>query len=228
MNTSGRFQNQGSRPYVNGNREQTNNFLLDGVDVNDSIDNRIGYQPNVDALEEVQVLTGNAPAEFGNAAGAVVNAQMRSGTNQFHGNVFEFLRNDKLDANGFFNNRAGAAKRAFRRNIFGGTFGGPVKQQRRSSSWITRARARWIADPRGRPWRFAAYRTGNLSRFPQQIKDPADGPGLPRQHHSRQPHHESGRQGAVRRSEALSAAEHAGHRHAGGDQQLSSAARRIR
>ena len=56
---NGRF---GARPYVNGNREQTNNFMLDGVDVNDSIDNRVGYSPNVDALEEVKVLTGNAAA----------------------------------------------------------------------------------------------------------------------------------------------------------------------
>ncbi len=57
----------GARPYVNGNREQTNNFMLDGVDVNDSIDNRVGYSPNVDALEEVKVLTGNAAADYGNA-----------------------------------------------------------------------------------------------------------------------------------------------------------------
>ena len=105
MNTSGRFQGRGSRPQVNGNREQTNNFLLDGVDVNDSIDNRIGYQPNVDALEEVKVITGNGGAEFGNVGGAIVNVTLKSGTNEFHGNVFEFLRNDKLDANGFFRNR---------------------------------------------------------------------------------------------------------------------------
>src|SRR5215471_6438288 len=117
MTTSGRFQNQGSRPYVNGNREQTNNFLLDGIDANDSIDNRIGYQPNVDALEEVKVLTGNAPAEFGNAAGAIVNAQLKSGTNEFH-------------ANDFFNNRSSAPKRAFRRNIFGGTLGGPIQKNK--------------------------------------------------------------------------------------------------
>src|SRR6266699_6060410 len=90
MNTSGRAQGGGSRPQVNGNREQTNNFLLDGIDNNDSIDNRIGYQPNVDALDEVKVITGNAPAEFGNAAGAIVNAQIKSGTNEFHGDVFEF------------------------------------------------------------------------------------------------------------------------------------------
>jgi len=126
---NGRF---GARPYVNGNREQTNNFMLDGVDVNDSIDNRVGYSPNVDALEEVKVLTGNAAAEFGNAGGATVMLQMKSGTNEFHGNVFEFLRNSKLDANGFFRNRnlSTAKRTGFKRNIFGGTFGGPIQKNK--------------------------------------------------------------------------------------------------
>src|SRR5262249_1199585 len=171
MTTSGRFQNQGSRPYTNGNREQTNNFLLDGVDTNDSIDNRIGYQPNVDALEEGKELTGNAPADFGNAAGAVVNAQIKSGTNALHGNVFEFLRNDKLDANDFFLNRAGTSKRAYRRNIFGGTLGGP----------IVKNKAFFFVDYEGTRQRdsgsqlasvpLAQYRTGDLSRFTTPIKD---------------------------------------------------------
>ncbi|MGH9627839.1 MAG: hypothetical protein ACRD7E_05815, partial [Bryobacteraceae bacterium] len=67
------------------------------MDVNGSIDNQIGYQPNVDALEEVRVLTGNGGAEFGNVGGASVIMTLKSGTNAFHGNVFEFLRNDKLD-----------------------------------------------------------------------------------------------------------------------------------
>ena len=179
MTTSGRFQNQGSRPYVNGNREQTNNFLLDGIDTNDSIDNRIGYQPNVDALEEVKVLTGNAPAEFGNAAGAVVNTQLKSGTNELHGNAFEFLRNDKLDANDFFKNRSNAPKRAFRRNIFGGTVGGPIKKNR----------AFFFMDYEGTRQRdsgadlasvpLAAYRNGDLSRFPQTIRDPLNGQPFP-------------------------------------------------
>jgi hypothetical protein len=75
----------GGRPYVNGNREQTNNFLLDGADINESIDNLIAYQPNVDALQEVRVITGNAGAEFGNANGAIVNMTLKSGTNEFHG-----------------------------------------------------------------------------------------------------------------------------------------------
>ena len=131
-NPTGMNSRLGARPYVNGNREQTNNFLLDGVDVNDSIDNRVGYSPNVDALEEVKVLTGNAAAEFGAAGGATVMLQMKSGTNAFHGNVFEFLRNRNLDANGFFRNRsaATAARRGFKQNIFGGTFGGPIQKNK--------------------------------------------------------------------------------------------------
>jgi hypothetical protein len=91
-NPEGMNSRFGARPYVNGNREQTNNFMLDGVDVNDSIDNRVGYSPNVDALEEVRVLTGNSAAEFGASGGATVMLQIKSGTNEFHGNVFEFLR----------------------------------------------------------------------------------------------------------------------------------------
>jgi hypothetical protein len=168
---NGRF---GARPYVNGNREQTNNFMLDGVDVNDSIDNRVGYSPNVDALQEVRVLTGNAGAEFGNAGGATVMLQLKSGTNEFHGNLFEFLRNSKLDANGFFRNRniSTAERRAFKRNIFGGTLGGP----------IVRNRAFFFVDYEGTLQRGSgpatasvaplAWRQGDLSQFPQTINDP--------------------------------------------------------
>ncbi len=174
MSTSARIQDQGSRPYVNGNREQTNNFLLDGIDTNDSIDNRISYQPSVDALEEVKVLTGNAPAEFGNAAGAVVNAQIKSGTNDFRGNVFEFLRNDKLDANDFFNNKSGAAKRAFRRNIFGSTFGGPIRRNKAFFFMDYEGTRQVDSGAALASVPLAEYRTGNLSRFSQTIRDPAN------------------------------------------------------
>src|SRR5229473_2610689 len=120
----------GGRPYVNGNREQSNNFLLDGVDINEPIDNLIGYNPNVDALQEIQVLTGNGSAEFGNGNGAIVNMTTKSGSNEFHGNAFDFFQNDRLNANSFFNNRNGAAKQAYHQNIYGGTFGGPIKRDR--------------------------------------------------------------------------------------------------
>ncbi|MBZ5618233.1 MAG: TonB-dependent receptor [Acidobacteriia bacterium] len=182
MNTSGRVQGSGSRPQVNGNREQTNNFLLDGIDNNDSIDNRIGYQPNVDALEEVKVITGNGSSEFGNVGGAIVNSTLKSGTNQFHGNAFEFLRNQKLDANGFFNNRNKTPRAPLRRNIFGGTFGGPVIKNKlfffvdyEGTEQRTSGAATATVAP-------AAWRTGDLSDFlvksNQVVKDPNTGPDL--------------------------------------------------
>jgi hypothetical protein len=179
MNTSGRVQGSGSRPQVNGNREQTNNFLLDGVDNNDSIDNRIGYQPNVDALEEVKVITGNGSSEFGNVGGAIVNATLKSGTNQYHGNVFEFLRNNKLDANGYFGNRARTPRNPFKRNIFGGTFGGPVMKNKLFffvDYEQTEQRSSGAATASVAP---AAWRTGDLSDFlrisNQVVKDPLNG-----------------------------------------------------
>jgi len=180
-NPSGMNGRLGARPYVNGNREQTNNFMLDGVDVNDSIDNRVGYSPNVDALEEVKVLTGNAAAEFGSAGGATVMLQMKSGTNEFHGNVFEFLRNNKLDANGFFRNRvASTAKRTgFKRNIFGGTFGGPIKRNKlffftNYEATIQRADGPTTASVAPQSWR-----NGDLNAFTNVVTDPLTGQPFP-------------------------------------------------
>ncbi len=82
----------GGRPYINGNREEDNNFLLDGVDNNQASDNLVGYTPSPDAIGEFNLITQNASAEFGNYAGGIVNATIKSGTNKFHGDVFEFLR----------------------------------------------------------------------------------------------------------------------------------------
>ena len=98
------------RPYVNGQREQENNYMLDGVDMNEAIDNLLPYQPSPDALAEVRVDTNNYSAEFGNVAGAVVNSTIKSGTNEFHGNAFEFWRDSSMAANSWDNNRAGAKK----------------------------------------------------------------------------------------------------------------------
>ncbi len=116
------------RPFVNGNREQGNAFLVNGISVDETIDNRIGYKPNVDAIAEFRIETSNSSAEFGNVTGAIVNATLKSGTNEFHGNLFEFFRNDALDANSWANNRVRNArtgeatpKQKLRQNIFGGT-----------------------------------------------------------------------------------------------------------
>src|ERR1700684_1453608 len=116
----------GGRPLINGNREQANNFLLDGMDNNQVSDNLLGYTPAPDAIEEFNRITSNAPAEFGNFEGGIVNATIKSGTNKFHGDVWEYLRNDVLNANSWSNNFNDLPKAKLRWNMFGGTLGGPV------------------------------------------------------------------------------------------------------
>lgn len=116
---------------ANGNSETQNYFSLDGVDNNSGSTNlQEGsvqvVQPPPDALQEFRVQTRTYTAEFGTSAGAVVNASIKSGTNQFHGDVWEFVRNNKLDANTFFNNKNGTPIGHLAQNQFGGTFGGPI------------------------------------------------------------------------------------------------------
>ncbi|MDQ2776224.1 MAG: TonB-dependent receptor, partial [Acidobacteriota bacterium] len=112
--------------FVNGNREQSNNYTLDGADINEAIDNYIGYSPNVDALGEIRIITGNATAEYGNANGGQVVMVTKSGTNHFHGNLFFFGENQKLNANTWAAKQTGAPRAPLNRAIFGGTFGGPI------------------------------------------------------------------------------------------------------
>lgn len=119
----------------NGQRSYQNNFLLDGADNNTNLlamqsgDFEV-IQPNLDAIEEFKVETSGYSAAYGRGSGAVVNVAIKSGTNQFHGTAFEFLRNDKIEANNFFNNRAGVAIPPFRQNQFGGTLGGPIRREK--------------------------------------------------------------------------------------------------
>ncbi len=120
---------------ANGVRSESNNYLLDGIDNNnDSQDflNGTFYValPPVDAIAEFKVETANYSAELGRAGGAALNAAVKSGTNEFHGDVWEFLRNDKLDAADFFNNAAGIGRGEFRQNQFGFTAGGPIKRNK--------------------------------------------------------------------------------------------------
>jgi len=88
----------GGRPYVNGQREQGNNFMLDGVDMNDAIDNLIAYQPSPDAVEQVSVETNNYSPELGNVAGAIVNMVIKSGANTLSGNGFYYWRDNSMAA----------------------------------------------------------------------------------------------------------------------------------
>jgi hypothetical protein len=116
----------GGRPLINGNREQANNFLLDGMDNNQVSDNLLGYTPAPDAIQEFNLITNNASAEFGNFQGGIVNATIKSGTNSFHGDVWEYFRNDHLNANSWSNNLTGHPKDKLRWNMFGATLGGPI------------------------------------------------------------------------------------------------------
>src|SRR5580692_6140759 len=116
---------------ANGNRPAQNNYLLDGIDNNsDTVDflNGTNYVvlPPVDAVEEFKVQTSDFSAEFGRSGAAVLNATIKSGTNEFHGDVWEFFRNDKLDAADFFENEHQVPKGELRQNQFGFTAGGPV------------------------------------------------------------------------------------------------------
>src|SRR5579864_3526178 len=116
---------------VNGNLELQNNFLLNGIDNNSWSENLQEFsvqvvQPPPDAVQEFRVQTRTYSAEFGNSAGAVINVTLKSGTNQYHGDVFEYVRNNVFDANSWINNKNGLPKGHFSQNQFGGTLGGPI------------------------------------------------------------------------------------------------------
>ena len=163
----------GGQPLVNGNRAQANNYRLDGLDANETEDNVIAYSPNVDAIQEFKLITNTPPAEYGNSMGAIINTTLKSGTNQYHGSAFEFLRNDKLNSNTWFGNATNQPRTHFSQNIFGGTVGGPIR----------RDRLFFFADFQG--WDRAlgttsgvftvvptAWRNGDLATLGKQIFDP--------------------------------------------------------
>ena len=108
---------------VNGMRESANAFILNGVLVQEVGYSGAGAIPNLDSIAEFRILTNNTDAEYGNYAGAQINVVTKAGTNQWHGNVFEFLRNTDLDAKNYFDVNG---RGAYNQNQFGGTFGGPV------------------------------------------------------------------------------------------------------
>ncbi|MGH9663193.1 MAG: carboxypeptidase regulatory-like domain-containing protein, partial [Bryobacteraceae bacterium] len=115
---------------ASGMRSTQNNYLLDGVDNNDA---QIAYQarqgeavkPNVDAIQEFKVMTNSFSAQYGRATGAIINVTMKSGTNALHGTLFEFIRNEAVDARNFFD-LPGQAEPPFKRNQYGFSVGGPI------------------------------------------------------------------------------------------------------
>ncbi len=118
----------GQQVSINGNREQANNYLLDGIEINETLNNGVGYNPSPNALGQVQVISANAPAEYGNVNGGDVVALIKTGTNQWHGSGFYYLSNYHLDANTWANkhNSVITPKPSYTQPIFGGTIGGPI------------------------------------------------------------------------------------------------------
>ena len=177
------FTNIGSinmnRPFVNGNREQTNNFTVDGFDVNETIDNRVAFQPIPDAVAEISVETNNYPADVGNVGGAIVSSVIKSGTNVYHGNVFEFYRNSNFDANTWENNRSGAPKQERKQHIYGGTLGGPISSGRLfffGDYQHSRQDAPGFGTASVAP---ETWRRGDLSSVTTVIRDPVTGLPFP-------------------------------------------------
>jgi hypothetical protein len=124
----------GNQISVAGDRPEQNNYRLDGVNINDfnnaAPGSVLGGDLGVDAVQEFSVLTSNVSAEYGRTSGGVINAVTRSGTNQFHGAAYEFLRNDAFDAPNFFENAGGIKKASFRQNQFGVSAGAPIRKDK--------------------------------------------------------------------------------------------------
>src|SRR5438045_9100981 len=118
---SGGYSPNAGNLSVNGQRETSNAFLVNGGDVSEGRNLGAGLVPNLDSVEEFRLITNSFDAEYGKFSGAVMNAITKSGTNGIHGDVFEFLRNDKFDARNFFD----PTKAELRRNQFGYAVGGP-------------------------------------------------------------------------------------------------------
>ena len=187
-NTTPMFGMTSNLPFIaGGGRFSANEVTLDGVD-NNTVSNAgaigrngIAFVPSVDAVQEFKVKTSTFSAEFGHAAGAVVNATIKNGTNQFHGTLFEFLRNNDLDANNFFTNAAGQPSAPYHQNQFGFALGGPVLIPKLYNG---RNRTFFFADYQGTRQSTsagstitdvppAALRAGDFSKVSTIIYDPA-------------------------------------------------------
>lgn len=124
------LRGQGSLAFnTAGNREDTANFMINGINLNDMAQNQITFQPTINTVEEFKVDNSTYAAEYGRNSGAIVNIATKSGTNSWHGEAFEYLRNNAMDARNYFN-RTPAPQSQFNRNQYGGAVGGPIWKDR--------------------------------------------------------------------------------------------------
>jgi hypothetical protein len=164
---------------ANGQRPRDNNYMLDGVDNNETWLQTVVIFPSVDALDEFKMQTSTYSAEFGRSLGGVVNLQIKSGTNNLHGSGFAFHRNDAFDANNFFNNRAGRGKPEFNQNQFGGTLGGPVFRDRTFFFGDYQGHRETLGQTFLSTVPSMAMRAGNFSEVTRVIYDPTTGQPFP-------------------------------------------------
>ncbi len=114
---------------ASGTREDSTNYLFDGINISDMVQNQITFQPNIDMIQEFKVQTNAFSAEYGRNAGIIVNGVSKSGSNSLHGTAYEFVRNEHFDAKNFFD-RGDAPIASFKRNVFGYSVGGPIVKSR--------------------------------------------------------------------------------------------------
>jgi outer membrane receptor protein involved in Fe transport len=158
---------------VNGARGNDNNVLLDGGHNNDVYDGTPTSMPNPDALQEFSILSSSFSAEFGRGAGSLVTAVTKSGTNSYHGSVYEYLRNDVLDARSFFGHAALVTKPTLKRNQFGASLGGPIRKDKTFLffSWES-LREQSALTNTGQVMPTAAERQGDFSQSKTKPIDP--------------------------------------------------------
>ena len=164
-------------PRINGGRPRTNEYLFDGISVLQPEPGQVAYYPVIDAIQEFKIESNSPPAEFGRFNGGVVNLTTKSGGNTFHGNVFEFFRNEHLNARNYFQT-GNAVKPDYRRNQYGGVLGGP----------LVKDRTFFFADYQGQRQSIGRTVTSNVPTlaersgvFRQNIYDPATTVGNTRQ-----------------------------------------------
>ena len=158
---------------VNGQRTKANLYLVDGISTTSSIEGR-GNDFNIplEAVREFSVQAGSYSAEYGDVAGGVINLQSKSGTNNWHGSLFEFFRNDALDAANFFSNQTGQPKNALRYNQFGGSLGGPIRHNKTFFFADYQGTMTHNAEPMLTSVPLSSQRTGNFSGSQVPIYNP--------------------------------------------------------
>ncbi len=171
-NVSGIMFENGANTVVNGVRESFNGFLINGIS-NKGLSGGPVNQPILDTVEEFQLLTLNNSAEFGSSAGAITNLVTKSGTNQFHGSAWEFLRNEIFDANPFFANDtpdpANRKRTPLRLNQFGATLGGPIKKDKLFFLGAYQGERFLVSSPVPAYTESPQFRSATISAFPNSV-----------------------------------------------------------